>query len=75
MTILVTASAFAAVVVSCNGLNLQRSSGVKRASAFRLANAPAPLERVTGKSGMDVGVLDRYMSLEQHGKIQAEYVW
>lgn len=73
MTILATASAFAAVVVTCNGLNLQKSTGIKRASAFRLANAP--LERVTGKSGMDVGVLDRYMSLEQHGKIQAEYVW
>ena len=72
MTILTSASAFATIVVACNGL-IVPSSSVRRASAFRLANAP--LERVTGKSGMDVGVLDRYMSLEQHGKIQAEYVW
>jgi glutamine synthetase len=34
-----------------------------------------PMDRVTGKSSMDVGVLDRYMNLDQFGKIQAEYVW
>ena len=73
MTILTSASAFATILVACNGLMVQPSSSIRRASAFRLANAP--LERVTGKSGMDVGVLDRYMNLEQHGKIQAEYVW
>lgn len=60
-------------MVCCNGLVVQPSSSIRRASAFRLNNAP--LERVTGKSGMDVGILDRYMTLEQHGKIQAEYVW
>lgn len=73
MTILSSASAFATIMVCCNGLMVQPSSSIRRASAFRLNNAP--LERVTGKSGMDVGILDRYMSLEQHGKIQAEYVW
>lgn len=35
----------------------------------------ANLERQSGKSSMDVGILDRYMSLGQHGKIQAEYIW
>ena len=73
MTILASASALATIMVCCNGLRVQPSSSSRRSSAFRLANSP--LERVTGKSGMDVGVLDRYMSLEQHGKIQAEYVW
>lgn len=34
-----------------------------------------PMQRVTGKSAFESGVLDRYMSLPQHGKIQAEYVW
>lgn len=35
----------------------------------------SPLERVTGKSSMDVGILDRYLSLPQNGMIQAEYVF
>jgi glutamine synthetase len=33
------------------------------------------MSRVTGKSSMDTAILDRYMNLPQHGKVQAEYVW
>eukprot|EP01041_Mallomonas_annulata_P010674 gene10674-22277_t len=52
-----------------NALRLQ--FGHRSSSIFMSAN----LERQTGKSGMDVGVLNRYMSLPQNGKIQAEYIW
>lgn len=33
------------------------------------------MERLTGKSTTDVGVLAKYMALEQNNKVQAEYVW
>ena len=44
-----------------------------KASSTKLYDLP--LERVTGKSSMDPAILDRYMSLEQNGMIQAEYIW
>ena len=37
--------------------------------------ASEPMQRITGRSAMEVGILDRYMALPQNGKIQAEYVW
>ena len=33
------------------------------------------LQRTTGLANMDQNVLNRYLNLEQRGKIQAEYVW
>lgn len=44
-----------------------------RASSTKLHEAP--MERVTGRSSMDTGILDRYMGLDQNGMIQAEYIW
>lgn len=52
----------------------QASFGSRR-SLSRGISMMEPLERVTGKSSMDVGILNRYLSLDQHDKIQAEYVW
>ena len=64
---------FAVLVASTIAFKAPMSRVIAQRSNARLYDLP--LERVTGKSGMDVGVLDRYLSLPQGGKIQAEYIW
>lgn len=72
MTVLAS-TIVATAFVACSGFRVQPKTQAVRATAFKLNDAP--LERITGKSSMDVGILDRYMNLEQHAKVQAEYVW
>jgi hypothetical protein len=72
MTVLAS-TIVATAFVACSGFRVQPKTQAFRATAFKLNDAP--LERITGKSSMDVGILDRYMNLEQHAKVQAEYVW
>lgn len=68
-----TSTIVATAFVACNGFRVQTRTQTVRATAFKLNDAP--LQRITGQSSMDTGILDRYMNLEQHSKIQAEYVW